>query len=337
LLIPALFLYVLSTGMKASALRAFTMAAIYFAAPMAGRRPDAPSSVALAAIVLLLINPFNMTDPGFQLSFIVVCGILIIHNWVSRKIKGLRFAGWDRPLRQLSSPHPAAGLFRSTGLLMITSLAAWLFSAPITARFFNALSPVALVGNLAVIPLTFMIMLTGSLALLSGAVFLPAAELFNLANISEVPGAGVPVPAPSGWVAGLWFAGLTLCFAGPSRWRKSALLMFLSSVLLWRVEQLDSSRGIRILRAGDAALAICLPEQSRWILVTDGSSYGTSRARRLLQKEGVSRIHTLVMKEGSRSEEIRQLQERFRPQQTVYEDPDGWAEGAGMVRISGGL
>lgn len=347
LLIPALFFYILSTGMKASALRAFTMAAIYFAAPLAGRRPDAPSSVALAAIALLLINPSNITDPGFQLSFVVVCGILMMHSWVSQKIDGLRFAGWDRPLRQLSGPHPAAGLLRSAGLLMITSLAAWLFSAPITARFFNTLSPVALVGNLAVIPLTFMIMLTGSLALLSGAVFLPAAQLFNLANVqfirlliwivrrlSEIPGAGVPVRMPSGWVTGLWFAGLTLCLAGPGRWRKSALLIFLSSALLWRFEQIETSRDIRILRAGDAAMAIRLPEKSRWILATDGSRFGTSRAVKLLQNEGVSRIHTLVVKKSAGPEEVRRLQNRFSPQETFYGEATNWTEGEGVVRLS---
>ena len=348
LLIPALFFYVLSTGMKASALRAFTMAAVYFAAPLVGRRPDAPSSVALAAILLLAINPANIGDPGFLLSFLVVCGILMMHGWLARQVNGLRFSGWDGPLKQLNGPHPAAALIRATGLLLITSLAAWLFSAPITARFFHTLSPVALIGNLAVIPLTFMIMLTGCLAILSGALFLPAAVLFNFANVqfislliwivrrlSALPGAGLSVHSPSGWVSVFWFAGLTFFFTGPVRWRKAAGLLILLSGLLWSTEYRGVARSIKVLRAGDSALAIRLPERNRWILVTDDSEFSAARALRLLQSEGVNRLDTLVVRAGSgASESVRQFQEIFRPQQTLYGDEAYWETGAGIIRIS---
>ncbi len=52
-LLPLLSMYVISTGMKASALRALAMAAVFVLAPMFRRKPDVPSSVAFAAMVLL--------------------------------------------------------------------------------------------------------------------------------------------------------------------------------------------------------------------------------------------------------------------------------------------
>jgi competence protein ComEC len=347
LLIPALFIYVLSTGMKASALRAFTMAAVYFAAPLVGRRPDAPSAVALAGILILILNPANITDPGFLLSFVVVCGILMVHGWVIRQMNGLRFSRWESPLRQLNGPHPTTALLRAAGLLMITSFAAWIFSAPITARFFNTLSPVALVGNLAVIPLTFMIMLTGCLALLSGLIFLPAAALFNQANLlfinlllwvvgrlAVLPGSCWIVRSPTVWVTGLWYAGLTLFFTGPARWRRSALLMVGLSVILWVDVPRIRGRDIRILRNSDSAVAIYAPEKNRWMLITDGDPFCATRTMRLLKQEGVNQLDELVVTGGKADRQtIQQIQESFHPQQTRYQDEASWVEGAGVIRI----
>ena len=350
LLIPTLFLYVVSTGMKASALRAFTMAAVYFAAPLAGRRPDAPSAIALAALLLLAFNPAAIGDPGFLLSFVVVCGLLMVHGWAVRQTTGIRFAGWDAPLKQLNGPHPVAVLLRGVGALMLTSLAAWLFSMPITAQFFNTISPAALIGNLAVIPLTFMIMLTGSLALLSGALFFPLAALFNQANLlfislliwivrclSTLPGACRAVRAPSALITGLWYAGLVVICTGPVRWRKGALLLVLLSGLLWGAKQIVPCRDIKILREGSSAIALRLPENNQWVLMTDGNPFSAVRTIRLLQKEGVSRLQTLVVNESQADAGVvRQLQGIFRPQQTLTgrNDEVCWTAGRGIIRIS---
>ena len=353
LLLPALFLYIFTTGLQPSALRALAMAAVFFAAPLAGRRPDAASSIALATILLLAFQPANIGDPGFLLSFVVVCGLIVVNGWAVRQVNGFRLAGWDVPLKQLGGSHPAAMLLRSTGMLMLTSLAAWLFSAPITAWFFNTLSPVALIGNLAVIPLTFMVMLAGCLAILGGMLCFPAAAaLFNQANLlfinlliwivhrlAAVPGACRSVHAPSAPAAGLWYAGLILFFTGPVRWRKGALLLVLLSVLLWSAEHFELNRDIKILREGRSAVAIRLPE-NRWVLATDGNPFSTMRTIRLLQKEGVNRLAVLVVSDAQADAgAIRQFQEIFRPQRTLMDEQKGepvWSAGKEYVRISPG-
>lgn len=350
LLLPALFLYIFTTGLQPSALRALAMATVFFVAPLAGRRPDAPSSIALATILLLALQPANIADPGFLLSFVVVCGLIMVNGWAVQQVDRLRLTGWADPLKQLSGPHPAAALLRSTGLLMLTSLAAWLFSAPITALFFNTLSPVALIGNLAVIPLTFMIMLAGCLALLSGALFFPAAALFNQANLlflslliwivrqlSALPGACRAVRAPSVLVTGLWYAGLVLFFTGPVRWRKGALLMVLLSSLLWSAEHFAPCRDIKVLREGSSAVALRLSE-NRWVLVTDGSPFSTVRTIRLLQKEGINRLYALVVSDArADTGSVRQITKTFCPEKTrTVEDGcrPGWATGDGEVCVS---
>ena len=353
-LLPALFLYIFTTGLQPSALRALAMAGVFFVAPLAGRRPDAMSSIALATILLLAFQPANISDPGFLLSFVVVYGLIIVNGWAMRQINEFRLAGWDVPLKQLSGKHPAAALLRNLGLMMLTSLAAWLFSAPITAWFFNNISPVALIGNLVVIPLTFMVMLAGCLALLGGMFFFPAAAvLFNQANLlfiglliwivqrlSPLPGACLAVRSPAALITGLWYAGLVLFFTGPIRWRKGALLLVLLSCLLWGAEEVMPCRDIKILRAGDSAVALCLPEKKEWMLVTDGDPFSTARTIRLLQKEGVNRLHTLaVIGKQADAGAVQRLQEIFRPAQIrrgACGDEPYWPAGGGFVRVSPG-
>ncbi|MBM4152377.1 MAG: ComEC family competence protein, partial [Kiritimatiellaceae bacterium] len=75
LLIPSLFLYIFTTGLQPSALRALAMATIFFIAPFVKRRPDIPSSMAVAALLILMMNPANINDPGFLLSFVIVSGL----------------------------------------------------------------------------------------------------------------------------------------------------------------------------------------------------------------------------------------------------------------------
>lgn len=349
LLIPALFLYVISTGMRPSALRAFVMATVYFAAPLAVRRPDTPSAIALAAIFVLLMDPSDIANPGFLLSFVVVCGLVLVHGWSARQMAVLRSSGWADSLERLNGPRPGSGLLRWIGALMLTSAAAWLFSAPITAGFFYTLSPAALIANLPVIPLTSVIMISGCLAVLGGMVWLPAAALFNQASsvfinllirvvdwFSALPGGYWAVQAPSAWVSGCWYIGLTFFFAGPSRWRKGAAALFLFSGLLWCAESFHIGREVQVFRDRDVAVLIRLPG-NRWHLVADAEPFQVTRIVRFVQKQGVNRLDTLtVSNSGADIETIWRLQDALRPLTTrILRDGEVFLPvGKGTLRVA---
>lgn len=306
-LIPLLFFYVVSTGMKPSAFRAFTMASLYFAAPLVRRRPDPVSAIALSAMILLLLNPLQLGDVGFLLSFTVVSGIVMVHAFAVRRLSGVCRPGWAVPLAQLSGPRPVMAFLRAAGLLALTSAAAWLFSAPLTARFFNTLSPAALVGNLAIIPLTFMIVLTGCLTLLSAPFCSAAVLIFNHANcvfvglliriiqqLGSLPGAYFFVRAPSAGMLALWYAGLTAAFCGPKRWHRPGVLMVVGAALLWVGAPSRAVSGIELWDEADSSVTICAGSDRR-ILVATGDSYSLSRATRRLQREGINQLQALVL------------------------------------------
>lgn len=314
-LIPLLFFYVVSTGMKPSAFRAFTMASVYFAAPLLRRRPDTVSAIALAAMILLMLNPAQLGDVGFLLSFTVVSGIVMVHAFAVRRLSGFSRPGWAVPLAQLSGPRPLMAFLRAVGLLALTSAAAWLFSLPLTARFFNTVSPAALIGNLAIIPLTFMIVLTGCLTLLSAPFCGAAVVIFNHANsvfvglliqiiqqLGALPGAYSFVRAPSVGLLVLWYAGLVLVFCGPKGWRKPGVLMVLCAALLWVGVPSRSVAEIELWKEADSSITICAASDRR-ILVAAGDAYSLSRATRRLQREGVNQLQGLVLS-GSRVDPV---------------------------------
>lgn len=61
--------YVFVTGMSASALRAFIMATVWLLAFVLRRKGHPANILALAFILLCLMNPLQVFQPGFQLSF----------------------------------------------------------------------------------------------------------------------------------------------------------------------------------------------------------------------------------------------------------------------------
>ncbi len=207
-LLPLLLLYVCSTGMKSSALRAWTMAAVYFLAPLFRHKPDVPTAVAFAGILLLWLNPEDILSAGFIFSFTVVTFLVMVFSIVPRHwIIGTK--GW-------------LGRARSYAVsLGITSAAAFIASLPLAALFFGNFSPVSLFGNLLVVPLTFCIVLSGWLSML-----LPfASEIFNHAAlvfinglleavglIARLPGAHGAVSQPSLLALAFWYIGWIALF-----------------------------------------------------------------------------------------------------------------------------
>ncbi|MCS4470283.1 ComEC/Rec2 family competence protein [Clostridium botulinum] len=77
LAIPVSFLYIILTGMKSSAIRAFIMIIILKLSKKVFRKYDSLSSISLAAIIILLNKPYYILDIGFMLSFLSTIGILL--------------------------------------------------------------------------------------------------------------------------------------------------------------------------------------------------------------------------------------------------------------------
>ncbi len=207
-LIILLGMYIVSTGMASSALRALAMAAVFLMGPMLRRKPDIPSSVAFAAVVLLLFQPFELLSPGCVFSFVVVIFIIMVYPAMPVTLRE-----GNRAKRYAAS-------------LAITSFAASLASIPLTALFFGRFSGISLVGNLVVVPLTFLIMLSGCLSImapgLSGVLNHAAVAFIDLMTFSvtwldALPWSSHAVEPPPLAAVCLWFASLVYLFTHRDR------------------------------------------------------------------------------------------------------------------------
>jgi len=184
-LAPVILLYAFMTGGRASAVRAGVMAVTYLAAPLFGRRSEPWSALSLAAVLILAWRPDQLQDPGFIFSFTAVAGILafvpLAEAWLQRHL----------PVDPFRERDKGPGLWPTVvlwaGRLVAVSVAAWLSTTPLSLYYFGRFAPVALLANLIVLPLAFLIVVTGCLAFMAAATGGVAfAVIFNQANFAYV-------------------------------------------------------------------------------------------------------------------------------------------------------
>jgi competence protein ComEC len=97
----ALWGYATMVGLAPPVTRATTMITAGLIAPLLFRRSASINTVAMAALVMLALKPALVADPGFQLSFVAVAGIVALALPVADK---LRQIGQWRPTSH--TPHP---------------------------------------------------------------------------------------------------------------------------------------------------------------------------------------------------------------------------------------
>ncbi len=151
LLLGCLAFYALLTGLSASIVRTSLMAGTLFLAPLFKRRYSALNILAVSALIQLMAAPDMLFEPGFQMSYSAVAGILLFY----------------RPLRNaLTVPARKIHVPQAIADVLAVSLAASLATAPITLWTFSVLPGPGLILNIVVIPLTFVLMAAGILALI---------------------------------------------------------------------------------------------------------------------------------------------------------------------------
>lgn len=139
------FIYILFTGMQASTVRAFIMIIIFKFSKMFFKNYDTLSSLALAALILLIIKPYYIIDVGFMLSFLATLGIIIYYKKILRTLYRL-------PQKLNES-------------LSIT-LSSQIFSVPYTAFNIQNFSSGFILGNIFLLPMYSVIVILGNSALL---------------------------------------------------------------------------------------------------------------------------------------------------------------------------
>ena len=158
LLVAAIWAFVMLTGMPVSMVRSAIMISI-FAVFATGYRPNmSVNLLCLAAILILLQNPYALYDVGFQLSFTTVLSILVLMPLFDKNITK------EKPRNGLTDK-----MIRAVKDCLAISVAAQIGVAPLIAFYFGRFSTYFLLTNLIVVPAAYLI-LYGTLLML----FIPA-------------------------------------------------------------------------------------------------------------------------------------------------------------------
>ena len=150
-----LIVYAQLTGMGISTRRALVMFLLFLAAGLLKRTPDLPTSLAVAALLLLVPKPQRILDAGFQLSFSAVIGIAVMIPVLQD--------GWEDAAPSLRVTDGVAGwniartaIVRACRLLrknILAGLGITMTMLPFLLIHFYEWSPWSVFLNLAVIPL----------------------------------------------------------------------------------------------------------------------------------------------------------------------------------------
>lgn len=150
--LPLLWGYSYVTGLSPSVMRAALLFSILLIGKSLNRKTSSINSLAVSAFILLLINPLLLVDVGFQLSYMAVLGIIFVYPVIQK---------WWLPGNKI---------LLYLWQLMAVSLAAQLFTFPMSMYYFHRFPTYFLLANLLVIPLVTLLIWGGVIMLSSGAI-----------------------------------------------------------------------------------------------------------------------------------------------------------------------
>lgn len=226
--------YLLISGGSFATVRSFLMIAVFFLSILADRPAIALRNVALAALLILLLFPESVIDPGFQMSFAAVIGLVAGYEAMARRTGPLL----DTPRTWL---WRTAGFF---GAIIGSTLVASAAVAPIGIYHFHQVQHFAVLANLFAVPLCNLVVMPAALAALllmplggeglALAIMGPGLEAMGLVAewVAGLNGSVSHVPAMPTLAIGLIVAGgLWLCLMR-ARWRLLGIVAIAAGVVV---------------------------------------------------------------------------------------------------------
>jgi competence protein ComEC len=319
ILIPLIWFYVALTGWPASAIRATLMLTIVIIGWVLKRPSDLINSLFAAALIILVWDPQQLFQAGFQLSFFVVLCIILIVPPLQKS--------WE----QLFAPHPLLPKklhrqwpplirvpVRFVSGVLLTSFAAWVGAIPLVAYYFNIITPVSTPANLLAVPLCALVLISNLASLLLASWFHSAAMLFNHAGwffmecirvssnwFADWPAAYFYVPAPTLYTTSLYYAIFLAIVTGWLFQPQLRTLKFTAlslALLFWSWQFWQSSRLTRLdvlTLNGGSAIYFDAPGRKGDVLVDCGTINAVEfTTKPFLRAQGVNTLPNLVLTHG---------------------------------------
>ena len=275
--LPPVLLYCSLVGWRVPTLRAALMVGSYLLALCIERRSDARYALVLAAVIIVLVDPWAFADVGFRLSFAAVAAILLATAAV---------------LKPPPTPPGRGQRLRRYLLTYVTaSVAAYLGTLPILVQAFHTAPTFGILTNLLLLPLAGLLVPAGMLALgllvlypnaapvVFSALAYPISWLVGLTElVAGLPNAQFHLASPSALMIAAYYGVLaSLVVAG--RWPKrltyaGACVLALLLGAGWQVLETRSDRlRVTFLDVGTGDAILVQAPGNHNLLIDGGGTY----------------------------------------------------------------
>jgi competence protein ComEC len=327
----ATIVYALLVGLMPSVVRSAAMTVTVCVAGIRDRQVRPANLLALAALVTVLLNPSDLFDVGCQLSFLAIAAILWGVEPTSRYLVigyhmlTFRHQGPGSPLDALErrlEPWWLAQMRRwppivSSGLVVSTVV--WLAALPLVALRFHLVSPIGILLNVPLVPLTSLALMATGLALGLSAIWAPLGAPFAwIGSVCLAWTEGMVrwgsaqtwghrfVAGPSwSWVLGVYVLLALATTSGVGRWRHRRLWRTLLAcwIALGAVRAaLPRHPGrleAEVLAVGHGLAVVVESPDGRTILYDCGRMHDPHVGRRIIApavwERGISRLDTVIL------------------------------------------
>jgi len=318
--IPAIWFYTAATGWEPSAIRASVMMTIIIFGWALNRPGDLLNSLAAAAFIILVWDPRQLFEAGFQLSFLVVLviGVMLppLNEFIKQRVELDPLVPVDSvPLWKRYSVNR----LRAFLCFLALSFAAWMGSIPLSAKYFHLFSPVSVLANVVAVPLGAGVLMSILGSLMCGGWLPWVSILFNhsawflmmaMTRVSELschlPWAYEYVKAPSWPVIGLYYVALVAVFTGylrrPQRNpARVAIVTGLTGTLFaafWTWQTAQRKITLTVLPLRGSQTVFVEGRQNRWLINCGNEDAVIFTLKPFLHSQGVNRISRLILTTG---------------------------------------
>lgn len=303
-----LVFYMLLTGLSPSVARACVMQLFLLSAPLFRRGSDPLTSLAAALTVILLVNPYAVGSVSLQLSFAATLGMVLLSGRLYKSFTAW-YRGRNRAVRAALS-FLAANLAATLGALV--------FTAPLTAYYFNILSLVAPLAGLLAVPAAGYAFMSAFVSALLGLVWTPLGllagyvPLLLVKYILWVAHLLLAVPYHAVYFTNVYlrvwllyvYAAFLGCAVTPDGKRKyalaSALTVLTLAACLWlnsRWQQYGAFRAAVLDVGQGESVALCSGSEAALVDCGSSNSYvdAGSVAADALQSAGIRRLSAVIV------------------------------------------
>ncbi len=147
IIIIFLIFFIFLTGGQASVKRACIMSILTLIGSLIYRKSDIITNISTSLLIILIQNPFSITDTGLLLSFLATLGIIIFYKDITN-VLSIRKQGKNNQIKEINKLEIGSKIATKIKEAIGLSISAQILILPLSIMLFNKLSLTFLFSNL---------------------------------------------------------------------------------------------------------------------------------------------------------------------------------------------